>query len=108
MGVIRVAYLAMEHMSKLSGGRGGVIVNTASLAGKAHDVLHAYDFFFKQKKTAFFAFLWKKLYVIVSLLKKDIYDDIIWKVVQAVLILLLLVCTLVCVTIKPATLFIDT
>lgn len=33
MGVIRVAYLAMEHMSKLSGGRGGVIINTASMAG---------------------------------------------------------------------------
>ncbi|KAK9536859.1 hypothetical protein VZT92_006612 [Zoarces viviparus] len=33
MGVIRGTYLALEHMSKLSGGRGGVIVNTASLAG---------------------------------------------------------------------------
>ncbi|XP_070699756.1 15-hydroxyprostaglandin dehydrogenase [NAD(+)]-like [Pempheris klunzingeri] len=33
VGVIRVAYLALEHMSKLSGGRGGVIVNTASMAG---------------------------------------------------------------------------
>lgn len=36
MGVIRGTYLAMEHMSKLSGGRGGVIINTASMAGKAH------------------------------------------------------------------------
>ncbi|XP_045897124.1 15-hydroxyprostaglandin dehydrogenase [NAD(+)]-like [Micropterus dolomieu] len=33
MGVIRGTYLALEHMNKLSGGRGGVIVNTASLAG---------------------------------------------------------------------------
>ncbi|XP_059207597.1 15-hydroxyprostaglandin dehydrogenase [NAD(+)]-like isoform X2 [Centropristis striata] len=33
MGVIRGTYLALEHMSKLSGGRGGVIVNTASVAG---------------------------------------------------------------------------
>ncbi|KAM6911679.1 15-hydroxyprostaglandin dehydrogenase [NAD(+)] [Lycodopsis pacificus] len=33
VGVIRGTYLALEHMSKLSGGRGGVIVNTASLAG---------------------------------------------------------------------------
>lgn len=33
MGTIRGTYLALEHMSKLSGGRGGVIVNTASLAG---------------------------------------------------------------------------
>ncbi|AWP00043.1 putative 15-hydroxyprostaglandin dehydrogenase [Scophthalmus maximus] len=33
MGVIRVTYVALEHMSKLAGGRGGVIVNTASLAG---------------------------------------------------------------------------
>ncbi|XP_027129666.1 15-hydroxyprostaglandin dehydrogenase [NAD(+)] isoform X5 [Larimichthys crocea] len=33
VGVIRVAYLALEQMSKLSGGRGGVIINTASLAG---------------------------------------------------------------------------
>lgn len=34
MGVIRGAYLALEHMSKVNGGRGGVIVNTASMAGK--------------------------------------------------------------------------
>ncbi|XP_070839376.1 15-hydroxyprostaglandin dehydrogenase [NAD(+)]-like isoform X2 [Chaetodon trifascialis] len=34
MGTIRGTYLALEHMSKLSGGRGGVIVNTASLAAK--------------------------------------------------------------------------
>ncbi|XP_035522703.1 15-hydroxyprostaglandin dehydrogenase [NAD(+)]-like [Morone saxatilis] len=33
MGVIRVAYLTLEHMSKLNGGQGGVIVNTASIAG---------------------------------------------------------------------------
>ncbi|KAK5887804.1 hypothetical protein CesoFtcFv8_016373 [Champsocephalus esox] len=33
MGVIRVSYLALEHISKLSGGRGGVIVNVASMAG---------------------------------------------------------------------------
>ncbi|XP_034406946.1 15-hydroxyprostaglandin dehydrogenase [NAD(+)]-like [Cyclopterus lumpus] len=33
MGVIRGSYTALEHMSKLSGGRGGVIINTASLAG---------------------------------------------------------------------------
>ncbi|XP_042287673.1 15-hydroxyprostaglandin dehydrogenase [NAD(+)] [Thunnus maccoyii] len=32
-GVIRVTYLALEHMNKLKGGRGGVIVNTASIAG---------------------------------------------------------------------------
>lgn len=33
MGVIRGTYLALEHMSKLRGGRGGVIINTASMAG---------------------------------------------------------------------------
>ncbi|TNN38194.1 15-hydroxyprostaglandin dehydrogenase [NAD(+)] [Liparis tanakae] len=33
MGVIRGSYAALEHMSKLSGGRGGVIINTSSLAG---------------------------------------------------------------------------
>lgn len=33
MGMIKGTYLALEHMSKLSGGRGGVIVNTASMAG---------------------------------------------------------------------------
>lgn len=33
IGMIRVTYTALEHMSKLSGGRGGVIVNTASMAG---------------------------------------------------------------------------
>ncbi|GAA6232101.1 15-hydroxyprostaglandin dehydrogenase [NAD(+)]-like [Lates japonicus] len=33
VGVIKVTYLALEHMNKLTGGRGGVIVNTASLAG---------------------------------------------------------------------------
>uniref|UniRef100_A0A672GJP3 15-hydroxyprostaglandin dehydrogenase [NAD(+)] n=1 Tax=Salarias fasciatus TaxID=181472 RepID=A0A672GJP3_SALFA len=34
-GVIRVGFVALEHMNKLTGGRGGVIVNTASLAGLA-------------------------------------------------------------------------
>ncbi|KAM9846442.1 15-hydroxyprostaglandin dehydrogenase [NAD(+)]-like [Aulostomus maculatus] len=33
VAVIKVSYLALEHMNKLSGGRGGVIVHTASLAG---------------------------------------------------------------------------
>ncbi|XP_049448315.1 15-hydroxyprostaglandin dehydrogenase [NAD(+)] [Epinephelus fuscoguttatus] len=33
VGVIRGTYLALEHMNKLKGGRGGVIVNTASMAG---------------------------------------------------------------------------
>ncbi|XP_038564908.1 15-hydroxyprostaglandin dehydrogenase [NAD(+)]-like isoform X2 [Micropterus salmoides] len=33
VGVIRGTYLALEHMSKLSGGRGGIIVNTASITG---------------------------------------------------------------------------
>ncbi|XP_062262547.1 15-hydroxyprostaglandin dehydrogenase [NAD(+)]-like [Platichthys flesus] len=33
MGVIKGSYLALEHMNKLTGGRGGVIVNTASMAG---------------------------------------------------------------------------
>ncbi|XP_060911423.1 15-hydroxyprostaglandin dehydrogenase [NAD(+)] [Labrus mixtus] len=33
MGVIRGTYLALEHMSKLNGGQGGVIINTASMAG---------------------------------------------------------------------------
>lgn len=36
VGAISGTYLALEHMSKLSGGRGGVIVNTASMAGEAH------------------------------------------------------------------------
>ncbi|KAK0131148.1 15-hydroxyprostaglandin dehydrogenase [NAD(+)] [Merluccius polli] len=35
MGVVRGTYLALEHMNKLSGGQGGVIVNIASLAGLA-------------------------------------------------------------------------
>uniref|UniRef100_A0A3B4XW10 Zgc:56585 n=1 Tax=Seriola lalandi dorsalis TaxID=1841481 RepID=A0A3B4XW10_SERLL len=38
-GVMKVAYLALEHMNKLTGGRGGVIVNTASIAGMAHNAL---------------------------------------------------------------------
>ncbi|KAK2828062.1 hypothetical protein Q5P01_019096 [Channa striata] len=33
LGVIRGTYVALQHMNKLTGGRGGVIVNTASLAG---------------------------------------------------------------------------
>lgn len=33
MAMIRVSYVALDHMNKLSGGRGGVVVNTASLAG---------------------------------------------------------------------------
>ncbi|XP_024122098.1 15-hydroxyprostaglandin dehydrogenase [NAD(+)] [Oryzias melastigma] len=32
-GVIRMTYAALEHMNKLSGGQGGVVVNTSSLAG---------------------------------------------------------------------------
>lgn len=32
--------MALEHMNKLTGGRGGVIVNTASIAGKVNNVLH--------------------------------------------------------------------
>ncbi|KAJ3580686.1 hypothetical protein NHX12_034261 [Muraenolepis orangiensis] len=33
MGVIRGTYLALEHMNKLTGGPGGVVINVASLAG---------------------------------------------------------------------------
>lgn len=33
MALFRVTYLALEYMNKLNGGRGGVIVNTASMAG---------------------------------------------------------------------------
>ncbi|XP_071375377.1 15-hydroxyprostaglandin dehydrogenase [NAD(+)]-like [Centroberyx affinis] len=33
MGVVRGSYLALEHMSKLTGGQGGVIINMASIAG---------------------------------------------------------------------------
>ncbi|KAM9728808.1 15-hydroxyprostaglandin dehydrogenase [NAD(+)]-like [Menidia menidia] len=33
MGVIRGTYVGMEHMNKLTGGRGGVIINMASMAG---------------------------------------------------------------------------
>ncbi|KAM9846751.1 15-hydroxyprostaglandin dehydrogenase [NAD(+)]-like [Aulostomus maculatus] len=33
VGVIKGTYLALEHMNKLTGGRGGVIINTASMAG---------------------------------------------------------------------------
>ncbi|KAM8897946.1 15-hydroxyprostaglandin dehydrogenase [NAD(+)] isoform 1-T1 [Spinachia spinachia] len=38
MGAIRGTYLALEHMSKLSGGRGGVIINMASMAGRFRGV----------------------------------------------------------------------
>uniref|UniRef100_A0A669E089 15-hydroxyprostaglandin dehydrogenase n=1 Tax=Oreochromis niloticus TaxID=8128 RepID=A0A669E089_ORENI len=37
-GCIRGAYLVIEHMNKLTGGRGGVIVNVASIAGKKKTV----------------------------------------------------------------------
>uniref|UniRef100_A0AAQ4PAH9 15-hydroxyprostaglandin dehydrogenase [NAD(+)] n=2 Tax=Gasterosteus aculeatus aculeatus TaxID=481459 RepID=A0AAQ4PAH9_GASAC len=33
VAVVRVTYIALEHMNKMSGGRGGVIINTASMAG---------------------------------------------------------------------------
>ncbi|XP_043996429.1 15-hydroxyprostaglandin dehydrogenase [NAD(+)] isoform X2 [Gambusia affinis] len=33
MSVIRGTYVALEQMNRLSGGRGGVIINTASMAG---------------------------------------------------------------------------
>ncbi|MEQ2300247.1 hypothetical protein AMECASPLE_023347 [Ameca splendens] len=33
VSVIRGTYIALEHMNKLSGGKGGVIINTASMAG---------------------------------------------------------------------------
>ncbi|KAM3869122.1 15-hydroxyprostaglandin dehydrogenase [NAD(+)] [Diretmus argenteus] len=33
MGVVRGTYLALEHMNKLTGGQGGVIINIASMAG---------------------------------------------------------------------------
>ncbi|KAK2828065.1 hypothetical protein Q5P01_019099 [Channa striata] len=33
LGVVKGTYLALQHMNKLTGGRGGVIVNTASRAG---------------------------------------------------------------------------
>ncbi|XP_061558663.1 15-hydroxyprostaglandin dehydrogenase [NAD(+)] [Phycodurus eques] len=33
VGVIKGTYAALEHMNKLNGGRGGVIINTASMAG---------------------------------------------------------------------------
>lgn len=36
--MFRVTYLALEYMNKLTGGRGGVIVNTASVAG-THNAL---------------------------------------------------------------------
>uniref|UniRef100_A0A672GJI8 15-hydroxyprostaglandin dehydrogenase [NAD(+)]-like n=1 Tax=Salarias fasciatus TaxID=181472 RepID=A0A672GJI8_SALFA len=40
-GVIRVGFVALEHMNKLTGGRGGVIVNTASLAAPVFPVYSA-------------------------------------------------------------------
>ncbi|XP_062414165.1 15-hydroxyprostaglandin dehydrogenase [NAD(+)]-like isoform X2 [Pungitius pungitius] len=33
VAVVQVTYTALEHMNKLTGGRGGVIINTASMAG---------------------------------------------------------------------------
>ncbi|XP_037543213.1 15-hydroxyprostaglandin dehydrogenase [NAD(+)] [Nematolebias whitei] len=33
LSVIKATYIALEHMSKLSGGQGGIIINTASMAG---------------------------------------------------------------------------
>ncbi|XP_071377067.1 15-hydroxyprostaglandin dehydrogenase [NAD(+)]-like [Centroberyx affinis] len=33
MGVVRGTYLTLEHMNKLTGGQGGVVVNVASMAG---------------------------------------------------------------------------
>ncbi|XP_029030093.1 15-hydroxyprostaglandin dehydrogenase [NAD(+)] [Betta splendens] len=33
LGVIRGTYVALQHMNKLTGGRGGVVINTASMAG---------------------------------------------------------------------------
>ncbi|XP_042287687.1 15-hydroxyprostaglandin dehydrogenase [NAD(+)]-like [Thunnus maccoyii] len=33
LGVIKVTYLVLQHINKSDGGRGGVIVNTASIAG---------------------------------------------------------------------------
>ncbi|KAK2828063.1 hypothetical protein Q5P01_019097 [Channa striata] len=33
LGVVRGTYVALQHMNKLTGGRGGVVVNTASMAG---------------------------------------------------------------------------
>lgn len=40
LGVIRGAYLVLQHMNKLTGDQGGIIVNTAPMAGKAPDLLH--------------------------------------------------------------------
>ncbi|XP_040908166.1 15-hydroxyprostaglandin dehydrogenase [NAD(+)]-like isoform X2 [Toxotes jaculatrix] len=39
MGVIRGTYLALEYMSKMTGGQGGVIVNTASVAATKNGVV---------------------------------------------------------------------
>ncbi|KAF3841109.1 hypothetical protein F7725_006971 [Dissostichus mawsoni] len=33
VAVVRFTYLALEHMNEMTGGQGGVIVNTASMAG---------------------------------------------------------------------------
>ncbi|XP_037324269.2 15-hydroxyprostaglandin dehydrogenase [NAD(+)]-like isoform X1 [Pungitius pungitius] len=37
VAVVQVTYTALEHMNKLTGGRGGVIINTASMAGTTHN-----------------------------------------------------------------------
>lgn len=46
VGVIRGTYLALKHMNRLTGGRGGVIVSTSSIAGT-------------KENSTFFAFLKK-------------------------------------------------
>lgn len=33
VGLIRVSYVALEYMNKLNGGKGGTIINVASVAG---------------------------------------------------------------------------
>lgn len=39
VSAIRGNYLALEHMSRLNGGRGGVIVNISSMAGDYKELL---------------------------------------------------------------------
>ena len=39
VAVVRFTYLALEHMNEMTGGQGGVIVNTASMAGMTHNAL---------------------------------------------------------------------
>ncbi|XP_006821834.2 15-hydroxyprostaglandin dehydrogenase [NAD(+)]-like [Saccoglossus kowalevskii] len=38
MGTIRGTYLALEHMGVNYGGRGGIVINTASIAGERKDL----------------------------------------------------------------------